>query len=99
MLLIAVGNEIAQVLGAAEEVAVALPLGIVQDGIRVETIDNQTAVKVRAENFFGDLMATATADGIDGDVGIAEDPQPRVDGADPPAGFVGVDDVGPAEGV
>src|SRR5205085_2606374 len=50
----------------------------------------------------GNLVATSActgADGVDGDVLVTEDPQPAAQGADAPAGLVGVHDAAAAQGV
>ena len=67
----------------------------------MQAIDDEVAVEVGAEDVFGDLdgRGPAGADGVDGDVLVAEDPQPGVEAADAPAGFVGMDDVAAAQGI
>src|SRR5438046_1415392 len=80
----------------------ALALGIVENVIGFETIDDQITVKVGAKDVSGNLMAAsalAGANGIDGDVLVAENPQPGIEGADAPAGLVGMDDIATAQGI
>jgi hypothetical protein len=43
-------------------------------------------------------MAATVPNGIDGHVLVAEDPQPGIQTTNPPAGFIGMDDLGPAQG-
>src|SRR5258708_6368231 len=82
--------------------AVALALLISEHIVGLEAIDDEKAVEVRAEDVLGDLVAAgafAGADSVDGDVLVAEDPQPAAQAADAPAGLVGMDDAAAAQGV
>ena len=95
----ALGQNVAQLLGPPQEMAVTLTLGVLQDGIGGETIDNQPAVEVGTENSLGDFVAATLADGVNGNLLVGEDPEPGIEGTDTPAGLVGLDDVGPAQGI
>ena len=100
--LLVMGHDIAEVLAAAQQVAIAAALDDVEDIVGFQAIDHEIAVEIGAENVLGNLMAASTgagADGVDGGAFAAEDPQPGVEPADAPAGFVGMDDVALAQGV
>jgi hypothetical protein len=87
----------AKFLAAAEQVSVAAALGAAQDIVAPQAIDDEITVEGRAEDLQGDLVAAAGADGVDGDVLAAEDPQPGVDAADAPARLVGMHDACPPQ--
>lgn len=99
MLLVAGRCRFQQVLAAAQDVGVAAALGIVEDIVGLQTVDDEETVEVRAKNIFGHVVAAAAANGVNGDVLRTEDPQPGIDVADAPTGFVGMNDVGAAQGV
>src|SRR5450755_2280550 len=89
-------------LGTAEQMGVALSLGVLEALVGLATIDDQIAIEVRTENFRGDVGAAcfvAGADGVDGEVFIAENPQPGIESVDSPAGLVGVHDLAAAQGL
>src|SRR5271166_722589 len=79
--------------------AVTLALGVLQDGIGGEAIDDEPAVEIGAENGFGHFVAAALPDGVDGNVLVTEDPEPGIEATNPPAGLVGMDDVGPTQSI
>jgi hypothetical protein len=79
--------------------AVALALGLLQDRVGGEAIDDEPAVEVGTKNRFGDFVAATLADGVDGNVVVGEDPQPGIEATDASAGLIGMDDVGTAQGV
>jgi hypothetical protein len=80
-------------------VTIALAFGVLQHGVGGETIDDQPAIEVRAEDGFGDFMAATLANGIDGHVLVTEHPEPGIQPTDAPAGLVGMHDLGPAQGL
>jgi hypothetical protein len=87
---------------ASEQMAVALPFGVLQNVVGLEAVDDQVAVEVGTEDFLGNLVAASArtaSDGVDGQVLVGENPQPGIDGVDAPAGLVGMDDVAAAQGV
>ena len=57
---------------------VAAALGDLENVVDLQTIDDQVAVEVVAEDVFGNVAAAAVANDIDGSVLGAEDPEPGV---------------------
>jgi hypothetical protein len=86
-------DNVLEVLAAAEQVAVPAALGDFEHVVAVQTVHHQVAIKIGAEDVFGGVVAAAGAEGIDGHVRGADDPQPGVAAAEAPAGLVGLDDV------
>src|SRR5262249_56782031 len=76
------GDDVVEILAAAEQVAVAASLGDCEYVVAFQAIDHQVAVEVGAEDVFGDLMAPGTcagADDVEGRLFAAGDPQPGVE--------------------
>src|ERR1700676_2501707 len=81
---------------------VALALRILENVVGLEAIDDEEAIEVGAKNFFGDSVAAcafAGANGVDRDLLVGKDPQPGVESANAPTGFIGVHNLGAAQGV
>src|SRR6478672_2260161 len=78
---------------ATQQMGVALPFGIFENVVAVQTIDDEDAVKRIAENIRGHVAAAAIADGVNRYVFGGKHPQPSVDATDAPTGFVGMHDV------
>ena len=76
---------------------VATALGIVQALVSFQTVDDEITVENGAENIFGHIGAPTITNRVDGGFLTTEDPQPGTQAADAPAGFVGMDDLGPPQ--
>lgn len=62
----ALGDCVLEFFGPAEQMALALAFLVVEDGVGGEASDDQLAVEIGAENFFGDGMTTITLAGAHG---------------------------------
>src|ERR1700733_1407051 len=86
-------------LAAAQKMRIATPLGNVENIINLQAIDDEITIEITAEDFFRDLVATASTDDIDGRVPRTEEPPPGVDSANAPTGSVGMNHVSASQGI
>lgn len=57
ILVFLVRDGVVEVLGAAQQMPIALPFLVFEGGVSEEAINDQVAVEVRSEDFFGDILA------------------------------------------